>query len=359
VPTMKDVARLAGVSTATVSAVINETSYVSEGLKDRVRQAIARLNYSPSGVARSLRTRTTRLVGLIIADITNPFFTELVRCIGAEVQTLGYTMLLNETNHDAEQEVAAMQLLAAHGVDGVILAATGPSDMYFRPPIADFPRPVVMVDRAVPDAPFDSVSIDNRRASFEVTRHILELGHREIAIVAGARHLPNTADRLAGFRDALVAAGIALEPDRIVYADFREDRSYELCRNLLARRNRPTALFVSNNQMVFGAMHAIKDLGLACPSDISVAAIDDLPGADIFAPRLTVQRQPIADIAHEAVRLVMARMRSGSLTPPERVVLPTCLIVRDSCAPTSRSGGSRQRRATRALTRPGVRETIS
>jgi LacI family transcriptional regulator len=357
---MKDVARLAGVSTATVSAVINETSHVSAGLKDRVRQAVAQLNYAPSGVARSLRTRSTRLIGLIIADITNPFFTELVRCIGVQVQTFGYTMLLCETNHDAAQELAAMQLLAAHGVDGVILAGTGPSEMYFQPPIADFAKPVVMVDRAVPDAPFDSVSIDNRRAAFEITEHILTFGHREVAIIAGARHLPNTADRLAGFRDALAAAGIALDPARIVYGDFREDRSYQLCRDLLARPNRPTALFVSNNQMVFGAMRAIQHLGLECPGDISVAAIDDLPGADIFAPRLTVQQQPIAEIAGAAARLLMERIRSGVSRTPERVLLPTRLIIRDSCArPARRRAGLHQRGAARALTGDGVRETIS
>jgi LacI family transcriptional regulator len=328
--TIKDVARLARVSTATVSYVINGKSFVSPTLKARVLEAVAQLGFAPSRVARGLRMQSTRLVGVVVADITNPFFAELVRRVGSAAQESGYSVLLCEADHDPAKEVAALQLLAAHRVEGVVIAPTGPADVYFKPPISLFPKPIVMVDRVVLDAPFDTVSINNRLAAFEVTQHILSLGHTNIAAIAGWQHLTNTWDRVAGFHDALKQFGLPPEAAQVVYADFRRDRARELCRRLLTRPRRPTALFVSNNEMVIGAMQAITDLGLCCPNDVSLAGIDDFPWAETFAPRLTTSRQPIEALAEEAVRVLHARMR-GETGPPEHVVLTSQLIVRDSC----------------------------
>ena len=346
--TIKDVARLARVSTATVSNVINQTSFVSAPLKARVIEAVAQLGFAPSGVARSLRTQTTRLVGVVVADITNPFFGELVRKIGSAAHTMGYSVLLSEADHDPEKELAAMQLLAAHRVEGVILAPTGPAEMYFAPPISTFPKPIVMVDRIIPDAPFDAVSINNRQAAFEVTQHILSLGHTRVAAIAGSRHLANTVDRLAGFRDALTQAGMDADSAEVVYADFRQDRARDLCHALLVGPERPTALFVSNNEMVIGAMQAMTDLGLSCPGDVSLAGIDDFPWAGTFAPRLTTSRQPIGALAEHALRILHGRMQ-GKAGEAEQVVLSAQLIVRDSCAPAEaialdRAAGTRVKR---------------
>lgn len=333
IPTIKDVARLARVSTATVSAVINGTSFVSAPLKARVLEAIAQLGYEPSGIARSLRTQATRLIGLIVPDITNSFFAELVRGMGAAAQARGYMTLLCETDHDPRKETAALQLLAAHRTDGVILAPTGAADMYFQPPVSTFRKPLVMIDRVVPGAPFDTISIDNRRAASEVTRHILSLGHKQVAILAGSPHLSNTVERLVGFRDALAAAGLEVAPEHILYADFREDRARELCLRLLAGTNPPTALFVSNNQMLIGAMQAITDLSLICPDDISLAAIDDFPWAATFSPKLTTQRQPIAALAEHAVRILHERICDPRPAMFENIRLRTELIIRNSCVP--------------------------
>lgn len=332
-PTIKDVARLAGVSTATVSAAINETSYVSPRLKERVAEAILQLGYSPSGTARSLRTQTTRLIGVIVADITNLFFAQLVRNFGSAAQALGYLVLLCETDHDEAKEIASLNLLAAHRVDGVILAPTGPTANYFQPPFSNFAKPIVTVDRLIPSAPFDAVSIDNQAAGFDVTDYILTLGHKRIAIIAGARHLANTSERLAGFTRALAAHGLTVDPNHIVYADFREDRAYDLALQLLSSADRPSALFVSNNQMLIGVMRALTVLGLSCPEDVSVAAIDDFPWADTFSPRLTTVRQPIQGLADASIRLLHERMTGARTGDPERVVLPASLVVRGSCRP--------------------------
>lgn len=346
-PTIKDVAHLARVSTATVSAVVNGTNFVSAPLKARVIEAVAQLGYAPSGVARSLRTQATRLIGIVVADITNPFFAELVRHIGEVAQAAGYSVLLCEADHDADKEKTALQLLAAHRADGVILAPTGPTGMYLEPPLSSFSKPIVMVDRFIPQAPFDTVSIDNRRAAFELTRQILSLGHTRLGILAGTRHLANSTERLAGFRDALSAAGLDPDSAKVVYADYRQDRARELCHALLVGPERPSALFVSNNQMLIGAMQALSDLGLNCPADLSVASIDDSPWASIFTPRLTVARQPIEALARHAVRMLQSRMRGEHAEAPERVVLSAEIFVRDSCAPP-KPGESPGRRPPRS-----------
>ena len=256
-PTIKDVARLARVSTATVSNVINGTSFVSAPLRARVQEAVAQLGFAPSRVAQGLRMQSTRLIGVVVADITNPFFSELVRRIGSIADSLGYNVLLCEADHDPAKELSALRLLASHRVEGVILAPTGPPPMYFEPPISNFPRPIVMVDRVISESQFDGVSIDNRQAALDVTRHILSLGHVHVAAVAGWRHLSNTTERLDGFRAALAEFGLDPAEAPVIYADFRQDRARELSRDLLVASRRPTALFVSNNEMVIGVMQAI------------------------------------------------------------------------------------------------------
>lgn len=330
---MKDVARSAGVSTATVSAVINDSSFVSEALKARVQAAIATLNYAPSRLARSLRTQTTGLIGLIVADITNSYFTQLVRHVGARLQGQGYGILLCETDHDPARETEALQLLAAQGVDGVILSPTAPAETYASGAARDFPRPIVMVDRALPKMPFDSVVIDNRAASIEITDHILSLGHRRLGIVSGGLHLAAMEERLEGFRAALAAKGLNLLPEDIIHGDLREEGARVMCRQRLARPDRPSALFVSNNHMLIGTMMALADLGLRCPDDMSIAAIDDFPWSNAFAPRLTVQAQPIEAIADHAARLLLRRMQHprSEAPQPERIVLQAQLVIRDSC----------------------------
>ena len=332
-PTIKDVARRAKVSTATVSAVINATAYVSSSLKQRVLEAIVELDYAPSSVARSLRTQATRLIGVIIADVANPFFSQLVHMIGAAAQARGYSVLLAESDHDAAKEMTALQLLSQHGVDGIVLVPTGPREVYFRPPVANLRKPLVLVDRIIGDAPFDSVSIDNYAAAFAVTQHILSLGHRRIGIIAGARHLANTTERLAGFQDAVAAARLSVDPAHIIYADFREDLAYDLCRRQLMQDDRPTAFFVSNNEMLIGAMRAITDCGLTCPGDIALASIDDFPWASAFSPRLTTARQPIEELAEWSIRLLHERIGGAHIEAPRRIVLQASLMVRDSCQP--------------------------
>lgn len=331
--TMKDVARLAGVSIATVSATVNRSAFVSPELRSRVTEAIQQLGYAPDGVARSLKKGRTQLLGLIVADITNAFFTELVHVIEGAVQDAGYSVLLCDTDEDFEKEREFLRILRSHRVEGVILAPTGTPDDYLALRGVADRLPLVLVDRALPDLGFDSVMVDSYAAAYEATAHLVALGHREIATIAGPAHLGTARDRLEGFRAALADRGISVRPEFVRSGNFREDDAMAASRDLLTGRVRPSAVFVANNHMMIGMMRAIATLDLDCPKDISVIGIDDFPWANAFRPRLTVVRQPVEEIGREAVRLLLERTRSDTPHPPVRQVLKPTLVVRDSCAP--------------------------
>jgi LacI family transcriptional regulator len=330
--TMKDVARLAGVSIATVSATVNGTAFVSPELRERVTAAIHQLGYAPDGVARSLKRGRTQLIGLIVADITNPFFTELTHVIEAAMQDAGYSVLLCDTDEDFEKERNYLRILQTHRVDGVILAPTGTSEAYQSLKALSERLPLVLVDRALPDLGLDAATVDSFAGAYEATSHLLDLGHRKVATITGPKHLTPARDRLNGFRAALESRGIEARPDFIRSGSFREEEAMAAARDLLSGSDRPSAVFVANNHMMIGVMRAIASLQLNCPREVSVVGIDDFPWANAFTPRLTVVRQPVEEIGRAAVRLLLARMAGQQQLPAHEILRPS-LVIRDSCAP--------------------------
>jgi LacI family transcriptional regulator len=332
--TMKDVARLAGVSIATVSATVNGTAFVSPELRGRVTEAIQQLGYAPDGVARSLKKGRTQLIGLIVADITNAFFTELVHVIEAAMQDAGYSVLLCDTDEDFEKERHYLRILQTHRVDGVILAPTGAGDAYQSLKALSERLPLVLVDRALPDLGLDAATVDSYAGAYEATSHLLDLGHRKVATIAGPHHLGPARDRLNGFRAALEERGIEVRPDFIRSGSFREEEAMAAALSLLSGEDRPTAIFAANNHMMIGVMRAITQLQLNCPRDVSVVGIDDFPWANAFTPRLTVVRQPVEPLGRAAVQLLLARIAGQAPAPAHEVLRPS-LVIRDSCAPFS------------------------
>ena len=332
--TIRDVARLAGVSTATVSATLNKTSFVSPGLQERVEHAVRTLGYAPSAVARSLKTGVTKLLGLIIADVMNPFFTELVHVIGESAQERGYRLILCHSDQDVEKELDFLRVLRAQRVDGIILAPSGTAADYRRADLRHYAIPIVLLDRDVPIFDTDAVVLDNRAAVHEAIDHILACGHRRIAIIAGPAMISTGAERVAGYRTALAAAGIEPDPAYIRHGTFRQDEAYAAVSELMRLPSPPTALFIANNQMAIGAMRAIDDMGLACPRDVSVVGMDDLRWMTAFRPRLTVVRQPVREMGLTALQLMLDRLAAkGAAIEPRRVVLRSNLVIRESCRP--------------------------
>jgi LacI family transcriptional regulator len=331
--TITDVAKRARVSVATVSATINNTKYVSPELKSRVTAAIHELGYAPDAIARSLKKGRTNLIGLILPDITNPFFTEFVRHVERGARKHGYSVLLCDTDEDFDAERAYLRLMRTYRAEGVILLPTGEPQQYEEPEFATYDIPVVMVDRTVPAIRSDHVVLNNRGAALQATNYLLDLGHRRLAMVAGPDYLTNARERTEGFRAALRARGLSFDPGQVRYGNFHEEDAFATCKDLLSMPNPPTGLFVAGNQMLIGVMRAVAALQLSCPKDVSIAAIDDFPWANAFTPRLTTVRQPIAEFSANALRLLLHRITHGAATPYARLALEPALIVRDSCVP--------------------------
>jgi LacI family transcriptional regulator len=327
--TMRDVAQEAGVSVATVSASLSGRRFVSQELKARITQAISTLGYRPDAVARSLRTGSTDLLGLVIPDISNPFFTEFVREVELMAKAYGYATILGDSGYDVLTERKMLDLMRQQRVDGVVLCPAGGRDDY---PFDDWPEnfPLVVVDNAWNDTPFDTIALDNAGAGFAITQHIMGLGHTEIAIVAGPPGNFASDDRLNGFMQALRKAGLNARADFIRHADFREAGGYDAANALLDLPRRPSAIFVANNNMLIGVMRALHDRQLKVPDDISVASIDDFPWAGAFRPGLTVARQPVAAFAQHALRLIRKRFAEEIETPREQVKLSAELVIRES-----------------------------
>jgi len=330
--TIRDVARLANVSVTTVSNVLNTPEKVGPELLARVRAAVDKLGYAPHAAARSLRKRSSGLLGLIVADITNPFFSELFESIELAAAARGFSVILCNSNEATEREETHLRVLRSQRIDGLIVAPTGTASMNRAALLAALEIPVVLVDRAMEGLGYDAVVLNNHRAGCEATSHIVGCGHRRIALINGPATARTAADRLQGYRETLLAAGLAFDPDLVRDAGFREQSAYEAALDLLRAEHRPTAIFIANNLMTIGVLRAIAELGLTCPDDISIIGIDDLPWAEAVAPRLTMVAQPVRAMGETALNLLVERIAGTRLGPGATTVLEPRLMVRNSCA---------------------------
>lgn len=342
--TIRDVAREAGVSTATVSAVINDSAYVSSELRARVETAIKTLRYTPSSVARNLKRGRTQLIALAVPDLGNPFFAKVVSAAEAAVGSWGYSLVLYNTDEKPDNEIRVLSRIRALSCDGMILV---PVDISSHYPPRDFEGadiPTVLFGRVVSFSRSDSVTIDNVAAARQVTDYMLDLGHQRIGSITGPQHLTTGKGRLDGMIEAMRARGLSPAQEHIVSGEFREDVAYSVARELLSLSDRPTALYVANGVMALGVMRALADMGLKCPDDISIGSTDTVPGIGGLRPRLTRSEHPVGEMTNEALRLLVDRINRQGALPPRNVVYQPSLVVGDSCAPIRRAprgaGGS-------------------
>ena len=329
---IREVARRAGVSIATVSTVLNESGPVSARAREKVLEAVAAVGYEPNRIAQSLRKGRSRLIGLVVSEIANPFFAALTREIGRAAQEAGYSVIVCDTDEDIGQERAMLEVLRGQRVAGIILAPAGSGRAYVDSLRAGARAPLVIVDRQLADIASDFVGLDNRAAGRLITEYLIRLGHRRIGFIAGREGISTADDRHAGFVDALTDAGVVPDTGLHVRADFRGDAAYDAVQPLLTRSDRPYAIIAANNLMALGALQSANDLGFRCPEDISIAGIDDFPWSGAMRPRLTTVAQPIDLIGRTAVERLVERMRNPSGGQVHRVAYPAQLLVRDSCA---------------------------
>lgn len=326
--TMNDVAQAAGVSTTTVSHVLNGTRAVAEPTRQRVLDVIDQLGYTHNTIARSLATSSTLTIGVAISAITNPYFMDLVRALEGEISAAGYLLLLADTKEDPVEELRVIRSLHARRVDGYILAPTAHSEPSLRY-LLDRGLPAVLIDRLADDQ-FDQIGVENRDATVQLVEHLAGLGHRHIAMVCGQDGLTTTDERLAGYRIGLENSGLPYDPALVMAGSSDIQPAREAVLRLRALPDPPTALVTANNRMTIGAMAALHDLGLGVPNDVALVCFDDFEWADLFHPRLTVVAQPISQIGAQAARMLLTRLKEPE-RPPRTVQLAPTFVHRESC----------------------------
>lgn len=340
--TIRDVAKLAGVSAATVSKVVNGKSGVSTQLADRVRKAVEVLDFRPDGVARSLRVRRTNLIGIILPQLASPYFAEVLGGVEDEAKQKDYSILICDSAADPKIEQRLFNTLIARRVDGILLASADP---YFS--IGKLKRkimPIVFFDRLPVGCQGPAVLVNNTEGAFEATWHLISLGHRRIGIITGPPALTTTTERLEGYRSAMGAVGLPVREEYLRCGDFQLKGGYLCTLEMMQISPRPTALFVTNYEMTLGALRALRELGIKCPGDVSVVGFDDfVMGADgfswatMFSPQPTTLAQPAHQIGREAFRMLIRSIEESEGAQPDGTVnilrLRVELRIRESSGP--------------------------
>lgn len=329
-----DVARAARVSVATVSAVVNSTAYVSPSLKTRVQAAVKRLGYKPNLLARSLATQRSRTIGMIVPNIANPFWPEVVRGVEDAAHARDYTLLLASSDDDLKKEALYLNLFLAKRVDGILLTkAAGGLTADVAEQLKSSDTAVVQLMRSSKAIVGDTVLVDEPGGSYEAVTHLLRLNYERIGMINGLPHVSTSKRRLSGYRSALADRGIDFDPALVVSGDFRVESGYSAGVELLKRK--PDAMFIANYLMAVGFMRALRQYQLRCPEDIAIVTCDDHPWLDSFTPRLTTVNLPKYELGQEGARVLMDRLQPESRRTPRgrgrTLVLKTSLCIRESC----------------------------
>lgn len=329
---IKDVAKLAGVSTATISRTLSDPELVSEKTRKKVREAIRESGYVANSLARSFRTKKSDTVLVLVPDISNPFYSTIIQGIESVARDNGYRVILGDTQQDQERERSYAGMVQQRQADGIILLG---SSIPFETP-AELTRaepswpPLVMACEYL-DVGLPTVRIDNVAAAEDAVSHLVRLGHKKIAFINGPEHSPLSVDRHKGYRQAIETAGIIYDEALTVAGDYSLESGVAATKSLLAGSSQPTALFAANDEMAIGALKEIKAAGLQVPGDVSVVGFDDIQFADFCDPPLTTVHQPRTEIGRSVMELMLAIL-SGERPSEDEIVLGHNLVVRGSTA---------------------------
>ena len=325
---IKDVASAAGVSIATVSHVLNDTRYVTEETRRKVVKAMKDLEYSPNYLAKSLKENKSNVIGLVVPDISNFFFTEIAGAIETRLRKLGYNLILCNTDENLEQEKQQIAHLQSYMVSGMIIAPTT-REYNYRKLFHAYDYPVVFIDRRLNTPQGDCVYVDTKSVSKEATEYLIGKGHKRIAFIGALRELSTTVDRFEGYAEALDAHGIPLDMDIVGFGGAKDDSGYEICRKLLVHED-ITALFVSTSMMSIGAMRYLVEQDISIPDEIAIIGFDDYMWTGITSPPLSTIKQPTIELGEKATDILMERIKNRNADIRSEV-LKAHLIIRESC----------------------------
>jgi LacI family transcriptional regulator len=333
-PTIRDVAKQAGVSPITVSRVVNNSGYVGKETKKRVQAAIRQLGYVPNTLARSLRSRRTCTLALVLTDITNPFWTTVARGAEDAASQAGFSMMLGNTDESEEKQDRYLTALLEKQIDGILFVPAGNANAAIRK-LKRQDVPVVVLDRRITGAKADVVRCDSDGGAYKLTQLLLSLGHRRIAVLSGPRSISTAEDRVRGYQRAFAEHGMPIQPELMQYGGFTVESGVEMARGALTLSPRPTAIFAGNNFIAIGALKVLQEFGVRVPEDIALVGFDDLPANLTIDPFLTVARQPAYEMGSRAAELLLARLTGTAPREFQEVVLPTEVeIHRSSGSPT-------------------------
>jgi LacI family transcriptional regulator len=341
-PTILDVAAAAGVSTATAARALGAYGAVSPDVRERVAAAALKLGYRRNSLARSMITGRSHTIGLVMADIENPFFARAVRGIADVAHGAGYEVLLVNSDEDPATERAAVRVLFEKRVDGLIVAPASADEGVHLAEIAALGVPVVLFDRATPGVDADAVVVDNELAAERAIGHLAALGHRRISLLTSQGLIHTNQMRLAGYLDGLRAAGLPVDDELVRMAEYTREAAVAETIAVLSLGDPATAIFTTDNLMSLGAFEGTQRAGRRVPDDVSLVGFDDLDWTTIVRPPLTVVAQPLYELGRTAAERLIARI-NGDESPPMQYTLATTFIVRESTGPAplraSRPGG--------------------
>lgn len=330
-PTIHDVAERAGVSPITVSRVVNNSGYVSTATRKRVEKAIDELSYVPNILARSLRSKETHTIALILSDVTNPFWTTVSRGVEDVAAQNGFSVILCNSDEDSDKEARYINMLLRRQVDGIIISPARKDGKHLRF-LSRQKVSCVVIDRKVEGLKADTVRGDSVDGAYQLTKHLIGLGHRRIALIGGPSYVSTAEDRVQGYLKALREYGLPVEEGLIRRGAYKQDSGYELAKELLAREPWPTAIFATNNFIAVGALQALREAGLRVPEDMALVCFDDIPQASLIYPFLTVAAQPAYEMGTMAAQMLLERLASaGNRRRKREVIMKTTLIIRKSC----------------------------
>lgn len=326
--TISDIAKLSGVSKATVSRVINGSKPVSPEVKAKVMKVIDETGFKPSSLARSLSKQETKLIGIVIPDVSNPVFSELVKGMEEESNDSGYNILLCNTYLNHDKELKYLEILQDKEVDGIIFLTTDEIQEqvdFFK----KFGKPVVTVDRVFKTMDIPSVGVDDYEASFKAVNYLINMAHKRIAMVrAPLDDQSHGFQRYKGYREAMEKHGLEIASDWVVEGDFSVKAGYNAMMQLLSASEPPTAVFFANDLMAVGGIRCISDNGMKVPDDISVMGFDDIPIASMFIPSITTTQQPTAEIGKQAMEKLVKLIKGEEVE--RHSTFPTQLVLRNS-----------------------------
>ena len=327
--TVRDVAKLAGVSPITVSRVINNTGYISYETRRRVDGAIQQLGYVPNTLARSLRLSQTNTLALVLTDITNPFWTTVARGVEDAASDAGFNLILCNTDESKVEQDKYLKVLLQKRVDGVLLVPVRCTRETVQV-ILNQNVPLVVLDRHIPGVEIDSVRCDSEGGGYDLVRLLITQGHRQIVMLSGPQGVSSADDRVAGYQRAMAEAGLDRQIESIFYGEFTQQSGYTMMQQALAAAPRLSAVFAGNNFITIGAFKALRDAGLEVPENIALVGFDDLPVALVIDPFFTVASQPAYQMGKQATELLLARIAGQAPPQYQEIILPTEIIVRRS-----------------------------